>query len=129
MTKPVKTIFVFGSNEAGIHGAGAAKTARDKYGAKIGRSYGMQGTSFAIPTKDEIFTVLPIDTINDYVRGFIAFARGHRKLRFLVTALGTGLAGYPHSAIAPLFADCGANCMFDERWRPYLGDQRIYFTL
>jgi hypothetical protein len=50
-------IFVFGSNEGGskgqapTHGAGAAKLAKDKFGAKQGQSRGIQGQSYAIVTK------------------------------------------------------------------------------
>lgn len=46
-------VFVFGSNLAGIHGAGAAKLAYEKFGAIKGQGFGLQGQSFAIPTKDE----------------------------------------------------------------------------
>ena len=46
------TIFVFGSNPEGRHGAGAAKVAREKFGAIYGQGIGMQGSSYAIPTKD-----------------------------------------------------------------------------
>ena len=44
-------IFVFGSNLAGRHGKGAAKFAKDYHGAIYGRGVGLQGTSYAIPTK------------------------------------------------------------------------------
>ena len=45
-------IFVFGSNTQGRHSAGAAKTARDKFGAIYGQAEGLQGQSYAIITKD-----------------------------------------------------------------------------
>ena len=45
-------IFVFGSNEAGIHGAGAARLANKKFGAMWGVGFGLTGQSYAIPTKD-----------------------------------------------------------------------------
>lgn len=46
------TIFVFGSNPGGVHGAGAAKTARDMFGAQTGVGEGMTGNAYALPTKD-----------------------------------------------------------------------------
>lgn len=46
------TIFVFGSNPEGRHGAGAAKTAVDSFGAIYGQGEGLQGNSYALPTKD-----------------------------------------------------------------------------
>lgn len=45
-------VFVFGSNESGIHGAGAAKTAL-KWGAILGQPEGLQGKTYAIPTKSK----------------------------------------------------------------------------
>ena len=36
-------VFVFGSNLAGIHGAGAAKLAYEKFGANRGQGFGLQG--------------------------------------------------------------------------------------
>ena len=113
-----KKILVFGSNEAGIHGAGAAKVAYEKHGARYGKSYGHYGDSFAIPTKDEIIESMPLDRIQMYVAGFLAYARGHRKLNFQVTCIGCGLAGFTDEQIAPLFLDAPSNCLFDTKWKP-----------
>ena len=44
-------VFVFGSNDRGNHGAGAAKTAVDKFGAIYKQASGRQGQSFAVRTK------------------------------------------------------------------------------
>lgn len=44
-------IFVFGSNPEGRHGAGSAKAAI-KFGAKYGKGRGLQGKTYAIPTKN-----------------------------------------------------------------------------
>ena len=120
-------VFVFGSNESGIHGAGAAKFAYTKRGARFGKCYGHHGDSFAIPTKDEDIRDMPIERIAQYVQGFLAYAKGHRKLKFEVTAIGTGLAGHKHETIASLFQGAPLNCMFDARWKPYLGDEYSYF--
>lgn len=122
-----KPVFVFGSNAAGIHGAGAAKVAWKQHGARYGKGYGHYGDSFAIPTKDEHIVTLPIERVVDYVRGFIAFAIDHRKLNFQVTRIGCGLAGFKDSEIAPLFVDAPKNCQFDEAWKPWLGEERTYW--
>lgn len=124
MSKPV---FVFGSNESGIHGAGAAKFAYEKKGARWGKSYGHYGDSFAIPTKDEYIETMPLDRIQEYVQGFLAYARGHRKLKFQVTAIGCGLAGYKHEDIAPMFRMAPSNCSFDTQWEPWLGKDHNYW--
>lgn len=122
-----KTIFVFGSNEAGIHGAGAANTAYEKHGARWGFSYGHIGDSFAIPTKDEDIQTLPLIRVKQYIEGFIAYAYGHRKLKFKVTQIGCGLAGFTKEQIAPLFKDAPPNCWFDEAWKPILGEDYDYW--
>lgn len=116
-------IFVFESNEAGIHGAGAAKFALSK-GAVMGVGFGRQGKTFAIPTKDWSIGHLELPVIQHYVERFIAYAEKHPDTVFHVTAIGCGLAGYKHSQIAPLFrhncADALPNVLFDEAWKPYL---------
>lgn len=123
-----KAIFCFGSNEAGIHGAGAALFAYQKRGARYGFGYGHSGDSFAIPTKNEDIRTLPLDIINAYVCGFLAYATGKRKLKFMVTRIGCGLAGYTDADIAPMFVGAPLNCIFDEKWRKYLGDSYDYFV-
>lgn len=95
-------VFVFGSNEAGIHGKGAAKTAI-KWGAKYGTGYGLQGNTYAIPTKDKNIQTLSVDRIKPYVDIFIEFVKEHPELTFLVTEIGCGLAGFKPKDIAPLF--------------------------
>ncbi len=92
-------IFVFGSNLAGMHGGGAARTARLYFGAVLGNGDGPQGQSYAIPTMQG-----GVDTIKPYVDKFIAYAKAHPELTFLVTPIGCGIAGFSPSDIAPLFS-------------------------
>lgn len=113
-------MFVFGSNTAGMHGAGAAKQAR-RYGAKPGRGIGLVGgRTYAIPTKDDDLDVLPLETIAAYVGRFRKFTREYPKIKFFVTRIGCGLSRYRDADIAPLFKGCGDNCSFAHEWRPYL---------
>lgn len=91
-------VFVFGSNLAGMHGGGAARQALLKFGAVMGQGVGMQGQSYAIPTMQG-----GVDTIRPYVDEFIAYARQHPDLHFLVTQIGCGIAGFSPEDIAPLF--------------------------
>lgn len=96
-------IFVFGSNLSGIHGKGAALTAR-KWGAIFYQSSGLQGQTWAIPTKDaSIKRTLTINEIKPYVDDFIEFAKSNSQFTFLVTEIGCGLAGMTPKQIAPLF--------------------------
>ena len=92
-------IFVFGSNLGGIHGGGAARAAYNRFGAVWGQGVGLQGQSYAIPTMQG-----GVETIKPYVDEFIAFAQAHPELKFLVTRIGCGIAGFRDEQIAPLFA-------------------------
>lgn len=91
-------VFVFGSNLAGMHGGGAARVARLRFGAVMGNGVGMQGRSYAIPTMQG-----GTKTIRPYVNDFIAYAKEHPELKFLVTPIGCGIAGFEPEDIAPLF--------------------------
>lgn len=46
------TIFVFGSNPEGRHGAGSAAVAVRLFGAKYGVGEGLQGNAYALPTTE-----------------------------------------------------------------------------
>jgi hypothetical protein len=116
-------IFVFGSNLAGRHGKGAALYARQHHGAVNGQGVGLQGTSYAIPTKDEQLNTLHLELISRYVEQFKEFARAHPEMMFPVTAIGCGLAGYKPDQIAPLFAGRSANCVLPEEFRLVLARQ------
>jgi len=120
-------IFVFGSNESGIHGAGAARYAMDKLGAEYGIGFGYSGTTFAIPTKDFEIESLSIDRVKDYIDSFIQLSNLRPRWNFKVTRIGCGLAGFKDEDIAPLFKDCGENCSFDEAWKPWLGEGKNYW--
>ena len=93
-------IFVFGSNASGYHGGGAAAYAMHKFGAIWGQGEGLQGQSYAIPTMEGI------EGMSEAIKRFTSFAAEHQKLRFLVTRIGCGVAGYSVSQVAPLFKEC-----------------------
>lgn len=93
----INEIFVFGSNIEGIHGSGAAETAL-KWGAKMGKGVGHHGNTYAIPTMFQ-----SVEKIVPYVDDFIHYAVTHPELKFLVTEIGCGIAGFSVNQIAPLF--------------------------
>jgi hypothetical protein len=119
-----KSIFVFGSNLAGRHGAGAALSAALHYGAVYGCGEGIQGNSYAIPTKDgrgganlrSPAQTLNLQVIKRHVDKFIAFAKKNPDIKFKVTPIGTGKAGYTHDDIAPLFYHAPMNCVLPSAW-------------
>ena len=90
-------IFVFGSNLSGFHGGGAAALAIG-WGAVWGQGVGLQGQTYAIPTMQG-----GVETIKPYVDEFLSFAGTHPELKFLVTEIGCGIAGFTVEEIAPLF--------------------------
>lgn len=94
-------VFVFGSNRSGFHIGGSAKIAKNKFGAIYGQAEGLQGQSYAIPT----FSV-NLDYIRYHVEKLINFAKKEGKeLKFFITQLGCGEAGYTPYDIAPLFVE------------------------
>jgi hypothetical protein len=117
-------IFVFGSNLLGIHGAGAAKEARGRWGARMGRGEGLmvnlQDKSrgcYAIPTKVNPKIRLSLAKIEGHIHDFLRFARACENGEvFLITRIGCGLAGFTDDQIAPLFAGAPDNCEFDPEW-------------
>ena len=110
-------IFVFGSNLAGRHGAGAALFARQNHGAIYGQGIGLQGQSYGIPTKGTYLQILPTSAIKHHVDVFLAFAVEHPELTFNVTRIGCGLAGYTDADIAPMFKNAPINCNLPKGWR------------
>lgn len=122
---PEDLIFVFGSNLAGRHGAGAAYDAMQYFGAVYGMPFGMQGQSFAITTLDERFHRLPIKDLASRVNLFLRFAAGRPRWTFYVTAIGTGLAGFTAEQIAPLFANAPSNCLLPPEWTALLSTPEL----
>ena len=118
-------IFAFGSNLAGRHGAGAALAALKDHGAIYGCGEGIQGQSYAIPTKDRTPwpskpKTLPLYVIAEYITEFLQFSQLHPELTFNMTRIGCGLAGYKDHEIAPMFRGASPNVIFPPEWLPYV---------
>jgi hypothetical protein len=120
-----KKVFVFGSNLAGRHGKGAALTAYRNHGAIYGQGMGLQGNSYAIPTKDEEINTLPLHKIKQYVDVFIKFAILNPEMKFEVTRIGCGLAGYEDHDVAPMFKNAPENCILPVGWRVLANKQTM----
>lgn len=111
-------VFVFGSNLAGRHGKGAALHALKKHGAIYGQGVGRQGNSYAIPTKDANIQTLPLEYIKHYIGEFIEYAWNTPECMFMLTPIGTGLAGYSREEIYSLLKqfDVPSNVLFTKEW-------------
>lgn len=119
--RPDNWIFVFGSNEAGRHGKGAALMAKELYGAQGGVGEGFAGRSYALPTKDQNLRTREIEEVRGSVATFLEIAEQRPHLKFQVTRLGCGLAGFTDEQIAPMFEDAPRNVLLPRRWLKVLG--------
>lgn len=125
--KASERVFVFGSNLAGVHGAGAAKRAHAHYGAVLGQGEGLHGRSYAIPTKDERIRTMALRVIEPCVKRFLYFAMSRPELEFNVTQVGCGLAGLRARDIAPMFLPLH-NCYYDRAWAKHIYGPTRFWT-
>ena len=123
------TIFVFGSNPEGRHGAGSAKVAREKFGAIYGQGEGLQGNSYALPTKDLRVTEnrglrsISPEQIVENIRKMYQVASENPDKQFKVAYRNkldeTTLNGYTGMEMIQMFKDAGPipdNVWFSEEW-------------
>lgn len=120
---PSKEIFVFGSNEQGIHRRGAAKYALDVYDAQMYQT-GLMDKCYGLNTKKTPYLSLSISEVEAEINKFIDCAQQHPDMTFLVTRVGCGLAGFKDAEIAPLFQNAPDNCIFDIAWIDLLPNKR-----
>lgn len=115
-------IFVFGSNVEGMHNGGAAYYALQHFGAKFGQAEGIQGQSYAIPTDSNSF-----EELAKAVERFTEYAVFHPQNKFMLTAVGTGNAGYKVRQIAPLFRQAYAfgNVYVPRSFMPYVDNTNV----
>lgn len=107
-------IFVFGSNTAGIHGKGAARTAFTLFGAQRGVAEGPTGQCYAIPTRIYVgrtpdkwrvtFDPVPLVEIHRSIHRFFDYANARLHLEFLMTKIGCGYAGYEADDFRDIFS-------------------------
>lgn len=88
----MRVVLVFGSNEAGIHGKGAADDAHRHWGAEWGVGEGPTGSAYALPTKDRHLRTLPFEKIEAALLRFRDYAAQRRDTMFLLTPIGCGYA-------------------------------------
>lgn len=133
------TIFVFGSNPEGRHGAGAAKVAREQFGAKYGVGEGITGNSYALPTKDlrvkvnnGFRSISPKDIINN-IKKLYETAKSIPNKQFKI-AYRNGmnertLNGYIGEELVSFFKAAGElpkNIQISEEWSKYWNDVQPY---
>lgn len=107
-------VFVFGSNAGGLHGGGAARIAHERFGAVWGEGRGHHGQTYAIDSMSGL------ETLEHEARDFVAYASAHPSLRFLLTPVGCGIAGYTPAQVAPLFSGLPDNVTIPAAFVPFL---------
>ena len=107
-------VFVFGSNAAGAHGGGAARIAYERFGAVWGEGRGHHGQTYAIDTMSGL------DELTEHARGFVDYAQAHPELRFFLTPVGCGIAGYTPDLVAPAFHGLPDNVTVPSSFVAYL---------
>lgn len=117
---PEDTVFVFGSNMAGQHAGGAARTALEHFGAMQGVGRGWSGQSYAIPTMNEHLQQMPLSQIQHYIDDFKIYTKNHAKMTYFITSIGCGVAGYKTEEIAPMFKGISHNVIFPHSFRPFV---------
>lgn len=143
ITPDVDTIFVFGSNPEGRHGAGAAKIARDKFGAIYGQGEGLQGNAYALPTKDlrvkenKGFKSISPSDITESIKKLYQTAISNPNKQFKVAyrnTITTSLNGYTGLEMIEMFKQAGpipSNIVFSKEWYDVINntlDSRQNFT-
>lgn len=102
-------VFVFGSNAHGEHYGGAAKQAHEQFGAEWGIREGLTGKCYAFPTLKRDFTRYSPSAMQGHRNTFYWTARQNPDKVFLLTPVGTGIAGFDYAYIEELFKDLPPN--------------------
>ena len=128
ITPDANTIFVFGSNPEGRHGAGAAKIAREQFGAIYGQGEGLQGNAYALPTKDLRVTEnnglrsISEAQIIESIKKLYKTARQNPDKQFKIAYRNTNeasLNGYTGLEMIDMFLKAGSiptNIVFSKEW-------------
>jgi hypothetical protein len=102
-------IIVVGTNLNGFHGAGAAKQAKDKFGLKERYREGICGQTYAFPTLGFDMDKRSKESLKTSVDKFFMCAQQNKDKEFLMTAVGTGIAGFTLHYMESLFKNPPAN--------------------
>lgn len=113
-------VFVFGSNEEGYHGGGAAHTAHRQFGAQWGVGEGLTGRCYAFPTlagpSEGGLRKLAHEKLEQYRDNFFLVAEENRDKTFYLTKVGCGLAGYEEDYMKSFFTNSPGNIIKPEGW-------------
>lgn len=100
---PKDSVFVFGSNMLGSHGGGAAKYAKDHFGAEEGVCEGLTGLSWAFPTLNSDMAKRSFIQLRASKENLYKYAINWSEWTFLVTKVGCGIAGFTVEEMRDVF--------------------------
>lgn len=110
-------VFVFGSNLSGMHAGGAAKYAKDNFGAEEGVGEGITGQCYAFPTLGHNLEMRKDRDMKISVHKLYKACEVNSDKTFLLTAVGTGIAGYPIEYMKSLFENAPANLILPDEFK------------
>lgn len=109
-------VFIFGSNLLGSHAGGAARQAKEQFGAGDGVGEGITGQCYAFPTLDIHMQRRTIGDLMISRDKLYKVAEANKHKEFLLTPVGTGIAGYSISLIRDLFIELPKNITRIGNW-------------
>lgn len=110
-------IFVFGSNLAGKHCGGAARQAKEAFGAVEDVGEGITGQCYAFPTLDERLNKRIKPELFISVVRLYAVCADYPDKEFLLTPVGTGIAGFKVSFMKTLFTKVPKNLVLPDEFK------------
>lgn len=113
-------VFVFGSNLNGNHAGGAAMYARLFHEAQQGVAQGPTGNCYAIPTLDFEYKPINVEHIKGFINEFIKEAQANPNVTYHLTPIGSGIAGFNISSIAPMFANVPNNVILPLEYKLHM---------
>lgn len=134
ITPEENTIFVFGSNPEGVHGAGSAKVAIQQFGAIYGQGEGLQGNAYGLPTTILNYNsfgwvpysrLMTLEKIIEYIKNMYICARQHPDKKFKIAYRNQPdertLCGYSGAELMYCFkrasnGEYPDNIYFSEEW-------------
>ena len=63
---------------------------------------------------------MPLSQIQHYIDDFKIYTKNHPKIKYFITSVGCGIAGYKVEEIAPMFKGISHNVIFPQSFRPFV---------
>ena len=63
---------------------------------------------------------MPLSQIQHYIDDFKIYTKNHPKIKYFITSVGCGIAGYKVEEIAPMFKGISTMSFFPQSFRPFV---------